>query len=201
MPTPPTPGRRRLRRWLPVPLSIYAIGLLLAAWPEEVRPEWADTPRAVAILGLAKLGISGGIAVFEPPRERITRVLLNDCIYVRGHRDDAEPEWLQPPDGRCVLEGPRLSIPRREWVVRSLLLRASTPLNQAVVGDWFCHPQDAPPFDFVDVLWSQEWRALYGEERGVSHVVLYRWRCDPPGIVYDQRSPSDLQVRQVWGEP
>lgn len=189
------------RRWRLVPLLLYVGAIALAALPPEVRPRLLDAPAAVATAGLGKLGLVGGIAVFEPKRERITRVLLADCIRVRGLRAGEPPRLLEPPDGECATEGLKPAIPRIEWMVRSLLLRAPLPLNQAIVGDRFCHPRDEPPFDTVEVLWTQPWRALYGEERGVANAGLFRWSCAPPALVYDSRDPGDEEVRREWGAP
>jgi hypothetical protein len=195
--------RDRVKVWL---LSAYAATLVLGAWPPELRRgplQILEAPADLAAAALAKLGIKGGVAVFGPPPARITRVLLQDCIHVRGRVAGRPPEALHPPGGECQTQGLRLTLPRREVVWRSLLIRAATPLNQAVIGDFHCHAGGRGPavYEAVEVLWSQPWRALYGPERGVAHVIWFRWQCEPPGIQDEMRNPDDAWVHAHWGAP
>jgi hypothetical protein len=176
---------------------------VLGAWPDELRPRVLDGPSTLAGAALAQIGVKAGVAVFEPTPQRITRVLLQDCIRVRGIVAGQPPEALHPPGGECPTEGLRLAVPRREAVWRNLLVRAATPLNQAVIGDFHCHggAPGAARYDAVEVLWSQPWRALYGPERGVAHAIWFRWQCEPPGIAEELRNPDEAWVRAHWGAP
>ena len=84
-------------------------------------------------------------------------------------------------------------------MLRSLLVRARAPLSQAAIGDYYCHRgrTDAPRFDEVELLWTQPWFDLHTGEEGHGHVILYRWRCRPPGLVLDVRAPSDADVERL----
>ena len=188
-------------------LTTYALLLILSAWPDEARPRLFDLPSRASLALLGSVGLRGGVPVFEPPAARITRVSRNDCIRVRGLAPGAAPALLYPADGRCVTSGFRPRIPWIEQALRGLLVRGPTPLNQAVVGDFFCFGRGAPlgfgegapapRFDEIEVLWTVPWFHIETGEEGVHNVVVYRWRCDPPGIVREVRNPSDAELEAL----
>ena len=180
-------------------LTTYALLLLLSAWPDEARPPLLDLPSRLSTAWLGGVGLRGGVPVFEPPAQRITRVSRNDCIRVRGLAHGAAPAVLYPADARCVTSGFRPRIPWIEQALRGLLVRGPTPLNQAAVGDFFCFEGGAPAprFDEIEVLWTVPWFHIETGEEGVHNVVVYRWRCDPPGIVHEVRNPSDAELESL----
>lgn len=182
---------------------LYAAMLLLAALPRPVRPHILDVPHLMADAVLRRFAIRGGISVFLPPAERVVDVLRNDCIVVRGLRNGTAPEFLQPPDGRCITSGVRIGVPQVEWMVRSILTGGEASLveiqRQAVVGDFFCF---APPwrerrFDEVDLAWTQPAFDIDTGEERTTNLLYFRWRCAPPDLVTDLRAPSDEALRRV----
>ena len=186
-------------------LVVYSLALFLSALPAEARPGFLDRPSAIAESVLRLFAVRGGIAVFEPPRERVVKVLRNDCIYVRGLDAAGRSHWLQPTDGRCTLTGLRLSIPDVEWMLRSLLTGGegfhAVATQEAVVGDFFCH---APPWRElglreIELLWVQpRFDIDTGEER-TEPVFAFRWRCEPPGVMSEANPPSEAAVRAFLG--
>lgn len=171
---------------------------MLSAWPDRVLlPGLLGGPARGARAVLGRIGMVGGIAVFDPPPQRMEHVALADCIWVRVRYRTGEGPLLHPPGGVCQLSGVRLAIPRLEWVQRDLLLRGVVPLNQAAIGDYWCrHAPGAPP-DAIDVLWTQPWFQRTTGERSRTHVAFFRWRCDPPGLPLDLRNPSDDELARL----
>ena len=174
-------------------LLVVSALLVLGAWPRAVRPAALDGAAAYARAMLGTIGMRSGVRVFEPSRERIVYVTRNDCIRVRGLRAGAPPVVLEPADGACRLDGFHPGVPRHEWMLRSLLIRGRAPQSQAAIGDFYC-ARDGADFDEIEVLWTQPWRHIDTGREGHTHLILYRWRCDPPALVYESRSPSDAEV-------
>lgn len=201
-PTGPA-GRRPFALGL---LLLYSLGLLLTAWPAEVRPAFLDRPSAIAESILRLVAIRGGIAVFEPPRERIVKVLRNDCIYVRGIDAAGRAHWLQPADGRCTTTGLRLTLPDLEWMLRSLLTGGegfhAIATQQAVIGDFFCHapPWRAHGLQQIELLWVQPRFDIDTGEESTEPVFEFRWRCAPPGVTSEAKPPTPAAVRAFLGE-
>jgi hypothetical protein len=194
------------RRWLAfTALVLYALVLLLSALPPPVRPRVLDLPSLVASIALRKVGLRAGISVFSPPRERIVHVLRQDCIRVRGLRPGAPPETLAPPGGRCVTSGFRPSLPPREWFLRSLLTggegQTSELMREAVIGDFFCHGPDFRERGFaeVEVVWTKPGFHIDSGAESTENVLLFRWRCEPPGVLESSAGPSDARLRQLPG--
>ena len=94
-----------MRRALLPALLAYSALLVLSGWPAEIRPGWLDAPANAARFLLGKVGIRGGVAVFEPGPERIVRVQRNDCFRVRGLVAGRGAVLLHPPGGECRIEG------------------------------------------------------------------------------------------------
>jgi len=178
-------------------LLLWCALLVLSAWPERVLlPGLLGLPARLADALLGTVAITGGISVFDPPRQRIERVNLADCIFVRARDAGGAETSLHPPGGECQTAGLRLAIPRLEWVQRDLILRSTAPLNQAVIGDYWCRhaPGDRP--EAIDVLWTQPWLERETGARAHGHAVFFRWRCAPPGLTLDLRVPSDDELRR-----
>jgi len=198
----PAPLRRRLRPLGAALLTAYGLALLLSALPPTVRPGFLAAPSELTKQLLRKVGLRGGITVFLPPRQRVVRVLRNDCIYVRGVRADGSPRWILPPDGRCVLTGLRPSLPTLEWMTRSVLTggEASLPqtLRQAALGDFFCHGPGFATEGFVrvEILWLQPRFHIDTGAPSEDRLLLQRWRCDPPGLEEERIPPSAEEARR-----
>jgi hypothetical protein len=182
-------------------LLLYCLALLLSALPDPVRPAFLVVPSKLAEAVLRRLAIRGGISVFEPPRERITDVLRNDCILVRGIAATGEASWLQPAGGRCVTEGFRPAIPDLEWMLRSLLTGGEgyqpPSVLEAAIGDFFCH---APPWRErrlaeVELVWTQPRFQIDTGAATTDLLLLFRWRCDPPGLISERLPPDEAGVR------
>jgi hypothetical protein len=195
------------RRWIAFSaLTLYAAILFLSALPPPVRPQVLDFGSILSAMILRDVGLRAGISVFQPPRERIVEVLRQDCIRVRGARPGAPPEVLAPAGGRCITSGFRPALPRREWFLRSLLTggEAQVPelLRQAVIGDFFCHAPEyrTRGFDEVEVLWTKPSFHIDTGAESTTNVLLFRWRCEPPGVVESDVSPSDARLRALPGD-
>lgn len=188
-----------MRRVLALVLLAYAALLVLSAWPAELRPRALDRPARVARAVLGTVAIRGGMAVFEPAPARIVRVQRNDCFRVLGLVEGRPPVRLHPDESGCFTRGLRLRIPPEAWMLRSLHLRTRAPLGQAVVGDRYCHPDGdpVPRFDEIEVLWTQPYFEIETGVEGRVHPILYRWRCDPPGLAFERRGPSDAEVERL----
>ncbi len=196
-------GDRRLRDAGLLALVGYAALLALAAWPEEVRPGALDLPSRLANFALRKVGIVAGVPVYEPPRQRIVRLELNDCIRVRGFDRQGRAEVLAPPGGACFTSGVRFTIPWPELALRSLLLRSTKPTNQAAIGDYFCHGRRFRERRFaeIEVFWWVPWRDLRSGETGRTPVFVYRWQCRPAHILWERTGPSEDELRRLGVEP
>ena len=179
-------------------LVTYTGFLVLAALPPEVRPRPLERAGESARALLASFGIRPGVAVFESSRQPVSRIVLNDCIRVRGLVEGRPPELLQPRDGRCFTRGLRPRMPWREYAVRSLLLRPPPPLDHALLGDGFCHAgRPEASFDAVEIVWSQPWRELGGDASGLSHAALLVWRCEPPGLTRRSLRPDAAEILRL----
>lgn len=183
-------------------LLLYSAALFLSALPSPVRPGWLVAPSEVVKRALRSFGLRGGITVFLPPRERVVELIRNDCIYVRGVGADGTRRWLLPPDGHCVVSGFRPALPTLEWMTRSILTggEASLPqtLRQAAVADFFCHgPRFAGEgFETVELLWVQPRLHIETGAPSEDQLLLYRWRCTPPGLLEERIPPSPEEVRR-----
>lgn len=189
-----------------VALVLYSAALLLAALPEPVRPGFLHDASRLTDNVLRQVLIRAGIPVFSPPRERITDVLRADCIYVRGVDGAGRRSWIEPPDGRCVTQGPKPSIPDVEWMLRSLMTGGegfqTAAMVQAVVGDFFCHasPWQSRDLSEIEILWVQPRFQIETGVESVRPVLAFRWRCAPPGVISDSRPPSAAEVEAFLGE-
>jgi len=178
-------------------LLAWCVLLVLSAWPERVfLTGLLGVPAQLADALLGRLAMTGGISVFDPPRRRIERVNLADCVFVRARDAHGAETSLHPPGGECQTGGLRLAIPRLEWVQRDLILRSTAPLNQAVIGDYWCRHAPGGRPEAVDVLWTQPWFERDTGARAHGHAVFFRWRCAPPGLTVDLRVPSDDDLRR-----
>lgn len=178
-----------------VALLAWCALLVLSAWPARVLlPDQLGAPRELARALLGSVAMTGGISVFDPPPQRIERVAMADCIWVRARDARGGERPLHPPGGQCQTAGVRLAIPRLDWVQRDLLLRSTAPLNQAVIGDYWCRHAPGGPPEAIDVLWTQPWFARTTGEPSRTHVAFFRWRCAPPGLPVDLRAPSDEEL-------
>src|SRR5690606_3950313 len=109
-------------------LLAWCVLLVLSAWPERVfLTGLLGVPAQLADALLGRLAMTGGISVFDPPRRRIERVNLADCVFVRARDAHGAETSLHPPGGECQTGGLRLAIPRLEWVQRDLILRSTAP--------------------------------------------------------------------------
>lgn len=198
---PPPP----LRAIAAVALLLYGALLFLSALPDNLRAPALRLPASLADALLRSVAIRGGVAVFHPQRERITEVPRNDCIYVRGIDASGGRRWLEPPSGRCVTRGFRPALPDVEWMLRSLLTGGESwlPPTQVIVaiGDFFCHAprEDLAGLREVELLWTLDWFHIDTREEGTTPYLYFRWRCDPPALLEEERSPALARVRSFLG--
>jgi hypothetical protein len=182
-------------------LTGYAVVLVLAAWPPEVRPHAIDLPSDVARIALRAVGIIPGLAVFETGYQ--DKVLIrSDCIRVLARDAQRRTTVLAPPDDHCVTEGVRLVVPWTEGALRALILRSPPGVAEAAIGDWVCHgphwrASPSQGWQDVTVVWTQPYLDLRSREEGVANAAAFVWRCDPPGLMERLIRPTDAELRAL----
>ena len=176
-------------------LTAYAVALVVAAIPPEVRPRALEIPGEITRRALQAVGIHAGLAVFETGYQ--DEVLVRaDCIRVSARDAQGRSVVLAPPGDRCVTQGVRLFVPWQEGALRAVMLRAPPGVAEAAIGDWACRGPvwGSPEWAEVTVVWTQPWLDLRSREEGVANAAYFRWRCEPAGLIERVLRPSDAQL-------
>ena len=208
MTTAPDARASRRRRWL-LPLLVGYVALLfLAAWPEPVRPGFADAPQLAAYRLLSLAGIRAGQPVFTI-EDALEYGTVADCHYARGIEGSGAVVDVWPEGGRCKDGGFRFRLPPREifhtrGLLQALSMREIPQVRDGILGAMartFCwRGDDVAPFASVDVLWVRNARNYEDATLLRQLLLTFSWDCAEERVTRHRFFPDERAVLAIWGE-
>lgn len=193
-------------------LCAYVAVLVLAAWPDPIRPAFLDPPHDLASRMLRLVGWKAGQNVFAIP-ERVDETYRAFCIRVKAELRGGGETGIGPADGRCPYARIRLHTPASEifevhilrlaWKTRKVT-RSRHPMEIEMLGSlgrYYCRRAREQGLDATAVVLAEyAWMESYADGSiRRQPLVAYDWSCDVGQLRTVHYGMTPQELSRFWG--